>query len=133
MARQRAAEGQLGGLGRRIDEWRARQPRRRAMPERLWAEAVRLAGEVGRYRVVCCTRLNHESLSRRLREARARKACGDGARLVELRGSDLLATGGSAGSVLELDAPDGTRLRLTLAAGQCLDLAAVVAAFGRRP
>jgi len=133
MARRRTADERQEELRQRIDEWRRGLPKRRAMPEDLWSEAARLAAEVGVYRVARATRVNYASLAGRLEEARERESRAAGTRFVELRGGQLLATGGVAGPVLEIEAADGTRLQLRLEAGQSVDVAAVVAAFGRRP
>jgi len=137
---------ELKDLHRRIEAWRRTQPGTRPMPEELWKEATGFARKLGVCRVSRALRVNYGGLKRRVM-ARDLAAV-DGRRsqrtptvarrdFVELSG--LPAFGvlneAAAGSdaVVEVAAPDGTRLTIRVKGATSPSVAAWVSAFRGRP
>ena len=122
-------------LRKRIDYWRRTRDRRTPMPAELWDEAVALAWSGRAYAVAHALGVNFEGLRRRMAEAGpgGRGEAAPGA-FVEVSGAQILgaAGAGAPGPVVELSDGGGARLTVRLAAGTDLDVAGVVAAFGRR-
>ena len=123
----RAAQG-LQQVRRRIDVWRWTRLKRSPMPEELWAQAARLAQRLGVWRVARDLGLCYESLKRRVEEKASRKEPG-AVRFVEVQGADLIGVASGDGTVVELHATDGTRMRVRLGGGAQVDIMALVAAF----
>ena len=122
------ATQRLQEVRRRVDVWRWTRLKRSPMPEELWARATRLAQSLGVWRVARDVGLCYESLKRRVEEKAPRKEPG-AMRFVEVRGSDLMDVASSDGTVVELHATDGTRLRVRLGGSAQVDMVALVAAF----
>jgi hypothetical protein len=119
---------QLQELRSGIEVWRWTRLKRSPMPEELWAQAARLAQNLGVGRVARDLGLCYESLKRRVEEKASRKDAG-AVRFVEVRGADLMDVTSSNGPVVELQASDGTRMTVRLGSGTPVDLQALVAAF----
>lgn len=105
---QRCGASALSGLRQGIAAWRSTclGPQGR-MPERLWREAVLLAGELGADRVASSLGLNRVALGRRLgRLAPIERSAGP-ATFVDV----TAAFAPSTPLALEIVARDGTRLR----------------------
>jgi len=116
---------------RRIERWRRTRPPYRRMPEELWEVAVSLAEVDGAYAVARDLDLNYATLKRRLeRAAGARRARAAG--FVEIDAAQLIDAAGAAGSVVELAAADGTKLRVQLRVDEALDVVALAGAVLRR-
>ncbi len=126
----RTAQG-LQLVRRRIDVWRWTRLKRSPMPEDLWVQATKLAGNLGVWRAAHELGLCYESLRRRVEEKASRKQAGD-VRFVEVRGSELMDVASSNGTVVELHATDGTRMTVRLGSGGQVDLQALVASFRRQ-
>lgn len=121
-------------LGRRVKRWRETREKRSPMPEALWREAARVAGDHGVNPVCRHVGLSYAALQKRVfagKEEPTRAPVVE-AGFVEVDAADLL--GGSPGqTVLELSERDGTRLTLRLAAGSKVDVVGLVEGFrGRR-
>ena len=116
---------------RRIERWRrTRRPYGR-MPEELWEVAVSLAAVDGAYAVARALDLNYATLKRRVQRATgARRAAGAG--FVEIDAVQLMGAAGMAGSVVEIAAADGTKLRVQLHPGEALDVVALAGAVLQR-
>jgi hypothetical protein len=137
---------ELKGLLRRIEAWRRTQPGTRPMPEELWKEASGFARKLGVCRVSRALRVNYGGLKRRVM-ARGLAAV-DGRRsqrtptaarrdFVELSGLPafgvLNEAGAGSDAVVEMAAPDGTRLTIRVKGATSPNVAAWVSAFRGRP
>jgi len=117
---------------RRIERWRrTRRPYGR-MPEELWEVAVSLAAVDGAYAVARALDLNYATLKRRVQRATGARRAG-GAGFVEIDAVQLMGAAGMAGSEVELSDASGTTMVIRLATDQAVDVAALLAAFRRRP
>lgn len=144
-----AGPDELKGLYGKIQAWRQTRPGTRPMPEELWQEATSAARTLGIYRVVRALRLGSAGLKRRVmastsaRRAGARKAARLAGQLparradfIEMSGLCGLGTASPAATagdaVVEVAAPDGTRLTIRLQASIPNVAALVHALRGRR-
>src|SRR6185436_3261329 len=100
--------GRLAGLRCEINEWRSTcsGPQGR-MPERLWREAVLLAGELGPERVAQSLELNPSALGRRLGRLEPTRAVPRSPVFLDV----TPASSPPSPVTLEVLARDGTRLR----------------------
>lgn len=134
---------ELEELYAKIQAWRQTRPGTRPMPEELWAGATAAARTLGIYRVVRALRVNSTGLKRRLMANRgARRSKGirrqqpagrtDFIEMSSLAGLGMpTETSASGDAVVEVVAPDGTRLTIRWkAAGQ--NVAGLVNAFRGR-
>lgn len=110
-------------LSQRIERWRSQKPRTRAMPEELWEEASEAARSFGVGRVSTVLRLGYATLRRRsgaagVRSKRSRvdrTAPVPSSEFVELSGFPAIKSiAGGDEAVVEVAAPDGTRLTIRL-------------------
>src|SRR6185312_147328 len=113
----------LNVLGQKIERWRSQKPRTRAMPEELWEQAIEAARSLGVGRVSKALRLGYATLRRRTgteaaqgkpirRHGTSPVASGE---FVELSGfPSVRSLAGDEGTVVEVAAPDGTRLTIRL-------------------
>ncbi len=113
----------LETLSRKIEQWRSQKPRSRAMPEELWEQASEAARSLGAGRVSKALRLGYAPLRRRSGAEGARSQPSRGERtgsvasgeFVELSGfAAVRSMTGGEGAVVEVSAPDGTRLTIRL-------------------
>jgi hypothetical protein len=123
----RAAQG-LQVVRRRIDVWRWTRLKRSPMPEELWAQSAKLARNLGVWPVARDLGLCYESLKRRVEENGSRKKAG-AVQFVEMRGADVMDVASSDGTVVELQATDGARMRIRLGRDAQVDMTALIAAF----
>lgn len=127
---------ELDVLGQKIERWRSQKPRTRAMPEELWEQASEAARSFGVGRVSKVLRLGYATLRRRSsaegardkprrRDRTALMASGE---FVELSGfPSVRPMAGGDGAVVEVAAPDGTRLTIRLK--ESTDIVALVNAL----
>lgn len=113
----------LDGLSQKIERWRGQRPRTRSMPEELWEEASEVARSLGVGRVSKALGLGYATLRRRsgaeaVRGKRSRldrAAPAPSSEFVELSGfPSVRPMGGGEEAVVEVFAPDGTRLTIRL-------------------
>ncbi len=114
---------ELDELCQKIERWRGQKPRTRAMPEELWEQASEAARSFGVARVSKALRLGYATLQRR---SGAQGVRGKSSRqelpgpvangeFVELSGFPAVrAMASGDGAVVEVAAPDGTRLTIRL-------------------
>jgi len=136
---------ELEGLHRKIEAWRQTRPGTRPMPEELWKEAIGFAQKLGTGRVSRALRVNYGVLKRRVlaggpprvASRRSERALATrGPDFVELSGPATLAALGEApagsDTVVEVVAPDGTRLTIRMKGATSPNVAAWVSAFRDR-
>jgi hypothetical protein len=137
---------ELKGLQRRIEAWRRTQPGTRPMPEELWKEASGFARKLGICRVSRALRVNYSGLKRRVLarglptvDGRRSKRSPTVVRpdFIELSGLPALGALGEAAAgsdaVVEVAAPDGTRLTIRVKGATSPNVAAWVSAFRGKP
>ena len=123
----------LSQLRRRIERWRRTRVKRSPMPPELWIAATELAQELGVYRVAQEVGVGYESLKDRV-EAQGEHGAREAGAFVELAGASLVsAAPATARSEVELSDARGTTMVIRLATDQVVDVAALLAAFRRRP
>lgn len=123
----RLTDRRIEPLRRQLEQWRGTHPKRRALPEPLWQQAVALAQEHGVYAASRALRLSYESLRRR---AEAEGSSSSGAKcseltratFVELGASRVSVAPSSEGAVVEVTGSSGQRLTVRLRGGE-LDVA----------
>jgi hypothetical protein len=119
------AARQLKQVRNSVDIWRRTRQKLAPMPEELWTQATELAHRLGVWPVARDLSLAYESLKQRV-EAKNRRKQAKTTRFVEIRGTDLLGVSDSDGTVVELCAPDGTRMTVRLGGGTRGDMPALV-------
>lgn len=117
----------LAQLRRRIERWRGTRARGAPMPAELWRAATELARGLGAYRVAQELGIGYGSLRGRLR-AGGERGGAEAAAFVAVDGAALFAPASGHGEV-ELSDAGGRKVVIRLAAGQGVDVAAVVAAW----
>lgn len=144
MPTARETSNELKALKADVEEWRKRRGKRTRIPERFWAEAVRVAAIDGVWAASRATRFRYPELKQRLATAAPRPVvallrtaaqppaggrgkgaahAGSGA-FVEL---SMDAIGAGARTVVELMGQSGDRMRIEAAGG--VDLAGLARAF----
>ena len=123
----------LEGVRRRIERWRQTRKVRSAIPDALWAAAVRMASAYGMNRTARVLRLNYYGLKKRV-EQQAVGAVGaaetkDEPRFVEL--APFSSVGGCE-CLLELEKAGGVRMRIQLKGVVTPDLTALSQTFWNR-
>jgi hypothetical protein len=126
--KSRDGKADLQSLRRRLDTWRmrCRGPQGR-IPEALWRAAVVRARRAGVEPVAAALHLNVAALRRRVRTAAAVLP----APAATPAFIDLGLVASATTWQFEVEAPDGAKLSIR-APGPVSDLAALLAAFGRR-
>src|SRR5215472_4911302 len=137
---------ELKDLHRRIEAWRRTKPGTRPMPEELWREASGFARKLGICRVSRALRVNYGGLKRRVSAGGLLVVGGRrGERTPTVIRPDFIELGGlpapgalseaAAGSdaVVEVVAPEGTRLTIRMKGVTNSQVAAWVSAFRGRP
>lgn len=129
MSQLSLAESQaIEELRERIAACRRGRYARAPLPRELWREATQCARRLGVYRAAQALGVSFDSLRGHLAEPdRGQSERGSGVGFVELGGATVL--GVRHGTALELENRGGSRLSIRLAAGDSLDVAAVVSAF----
>jgi hypothetical protein len=113
----------LERLGRKFEQWRKAQPKPRTrLPEALWRRAVKAACRHGVWRVAQTLRLDYETLRRRLAERgeSSPHASKPEATFVEVT---TTPTRSAVETGLEIERPDGRRLRIYFPAHSAAELA----------
>ncbi len=124
----------LEEVAEHFKQWRGVKNRGERIPEPLWNEAVGLVGTYGVSQVTRTLRLSGRDLNRRrgtIGTGRRRRGRDDGAAFVELDRSLVGQVVGPNASApwMELERPDGLRLRIQPTAGA--ELLALVERFMR--
>ena len=126
MQTETSAPSEVSGLdvlNQKIERWRSQKPRTRAMPEELWEEATAAARSFGVSRVSKALRLGYATLQERTGVEAARGKRSRQERTVPVASGEFVELSGfpsgrsmAAGeeSVVEVAAPDGTRLTIRL-------------------
>ena len=98
-----------------LDAWRKRRRRGRRIPETLWQAAVELCREHSVFEVSRALRLNYNGLKNRVPKATREigLAVGQHPDLGFVR-LDLGAPMASSGCLVEMEAPNGARMRMSL-------------------
>jgi len=114
----------LEGLSQKIEQWRNHRPRTRAMPEELWEQACEAARTLGVGHVSKALKLGYARLRERSSGLEVRRAESDrqartasvaSGEFVELSGfPSVRSLPGVEEAVVEVAAPDGTRLTIRL-------------------
>jgi hypothetical protein len=121
----------LAVVHRRFENWRRKRLQRSPVPEVLWKAAVEVAEEIGVSRTVRILRLDYYTLKRRVEGSREMMLAPEAAEFVELMGP---TTQGFAECRLELEHPDGARIRMEAKGSAMPDLVALSRSFwGSRP
>ena len=122
-----SASGGLEQTWRRIAQWRERCPYRgAAMPAALWRAAVALANRHGLYTTARTLRIDYGSLKKRLNAA---GGGGSSPAFVEL---PAVAPLGLGPCVIEVEAPQGARMRIEVTGVTVADLVTLTrGAWGR--
>lgn len=117
----------LTQLRRRIERWRRTRAKRSPMPAELWSAATDLARGLGAYRVARQLGIGYGSLRDRLR-ADGESGGVAAPAFVAVDGAALFAPAPASGhGEVELSDGGGLKVVIRLAAGQAVDVAAVVA------
>jgi len=126
MQTETVAAGEVSGLetlSQKIEQWRSQKPRTRAMPEELWEQASEVARSFGVGRVSKALGLGYAPLRRRCGAEGARRQPGRRERTAPVASGEFVELSGFAavrsmadgeGAVVEVSAPDGTRLTIRL-------------------
>jgi hypothetical protein len=113
--------------GQRVFErWRRSRDRSWRIPERLWSKAVELAAVYGVCRTSRVLGLDYNALKKRVGGSRseASPSSTSASGFVE-----LLAPAAGVESVIEVEARDGTKLRVHVKGGPAADVVALVRSF----
>ena len=117
---------QLAEARRRFERWREhRGPGHRRIPERLWRLAVRLAAKHGLHVTSRSLGVNYMALKERAAERGVLPPTHKPAFVEVVSGGAPL----SSGSLIELEKPDGGKVRVQLKAGEALDVTALMRNF----
>jgi hypothetical protein len=120
----------------RITQWRRTREKRSPMSAELWGAAVALARTEGTYPIARALRVDYASLARRVAETQsgndAGVTAGGSSGFVELSGAQILDASMPVGPILEICNRDGLRLTVRLAAGEKVDVAALLHGLCRR-
>ena len=125
-------EVELDAVQARIERWRRIRPKRCAMPEELWADALTLCSSLGVHPVARRLRLNYDRLKLRMAEAELRALTRPAPvppGFVELPATSAVRRGPVSVAEVELSRPDGARLTFRMADRQEVDLAELSGAF----
>ena len=124
----------LESTRRRFERWRLTQRSRSRIPEALWASAVKAATRYGLNPTARALGLDYYSLKRRVEAAASRGGSDrqEGAKSAagKIRRGEFIelapvAPAGSPECILELEHPDGAKMRVHLTGMQVPDLAAL--------
>ena len=107
----------LEAVSRHVEQWRSGRKRGERIPQRIWEEALALVGTYGISRVSRGLRLSYTELQNRRRRIAAtqpRQGPAEETAFVEIDGALLeqAARGEATATWLELERPDGLRLRI---------------------
>lgn len=117
--------GPISDLGHRLEVWRRARPGRGAMPSDLWEDAARLAQIHGINPIARALRLDYHALKRHMQAAQRLEGVSRPA-FVEVSLSPPLP---ASDCVVELERPDGARMRVQLSRHD--DLVALTESFWR--
>ncbi len=121
----RALPAPLEAVRRRFEHWRRTREGHSRIPDPLWNSAVKLSVTFGIHRTAKTLRLNADSLKRRV-------ASGDGSdsprREATATFVELVSSGPpcSPECIVELEHPDGTKMRIQVAGSQSSEVVTAV-------
>lgn len=122
-------DARIEKVGSELAEWRRSHRPPTPLPEQLWHQAVELAGEHGAYKIARALRLDYAVLKRRLGKAAWAVPSPEGgsvATFVEV----VAPFSGSIGEcALEVDAPEGGRMRVVMKNVPASGLATIIRDF----
>ena len=139
----------LDTLRRRFDRWRRTRKRRRRTPDTLWEAAVRAAGVYGLHRTAKALRVNYYALKKQVQRAasggglpaetgRASRdasddpvVSGDGRAVATFLELAAPAFRNAGECIVELEHPEGAKMRIHLKGVEVPDLAALSRGFWR--
>ena len=113
----------LEEVAERFEQWRRNKKKGERIPEQLWSEAIGLVGTYGVSQVTRILRLSGTDLNKRRGMSgagrRRRQGTDAGAAFVEIDRKDVAQASGlnATAAWLELQRPDGLRLRIQPAGG----------------
>lgn len=112
----------------RFDQWRQTRQKRGAIPDELWSSAVKLAGELGVYKVARSLSLNYASLKKRFNQPspRIHTEIEASSSFIEI---PIMTTGGDAHCRVDIQRTDGNQMQIRLPHGGGAELSALVRAF----
>lgn len=115
-------------LQRRVEIWRQTRRLREPMPVPLWESAARLAQRHGVYRVARIVRLDYHSLKERLGSLNSQKNItpGQNPAFIEMQ---LPFSPTTAECLIELERPQGDRMRIHVKGAPAPDLVALIRSF----
>lgn len=122
----------LEAAKRRFDRWRQTPDRSRRIPEALWSAAAKLANEYGVCKTAQALGLDYNALKQRVTTPAqdGPPVPSGGPTFMEF----IPASASTLESVIEVEEPGGSRLRIHLKGAQVPDIAALVQQFaGGRP
>ena len=122
----------LEAVRRRFERWRRTRKVRSAVPEPLWDSAVKMAGAYGLHRTSKALRVNYYSLKKRV-EREAAVVAGPPEKDVAATFIELVPPVGvgPCECTMELETPDGAKMRVHLQGGAAPDLPALSRSFWR--
>lgn len=136
----------LDPLRERIRVWRTTRHRPKAMPPPIWDHAVVLAREFGVCKVARAVGLDYTALRKKVAKAMElpglvlptfmdlSSLVAEEAPPLAFPGNQAAGQPGTAGALIDISTPDGTRIRIHLEAGRGMEAAGIMAAFlGGRP
>jgi hypothetical protein len=117
---------QIEQIQKRLEAWRKTHKKRTRIPNRLWNEAVKVAGQNGLYKTARALRLDYNALKKRLH------AVADGNKITQAF-VELIPAASSPISecLVELESPHGEKMRIHLKGTALPDLAAMGDMFWR--
>jgi hypothetical protein len=116
----------IAPLQKRFDAWRKSRRLRARIPGPLWNSAVRVAGQYGLHKTARALHLDYYGLKKRIEAAGVKQ--GPAPSFIELRPSAPEAT---SECVIELEARNGAKMRITLKGMGSPDLNALSDTFWR--
>ena len=118
----------LERLRRRFDGWRQTRGGRSRIPERLWASAVKAAGQYGLNPTARALGLDYYSLKKRV-QATASRGRPDRQPVVKFVELGPPSSASTSECLLELEHPRGAKMRVQLKGMQAPDLTALSRSF----
>jgi hypothetical protein len=116
---------------RRLDQWRRTRPHRSRVPEDLWMSAVEVARRIGVSRTAGILRLNYCLLKRRVEISGEIQPAREAVEFMEVLAPRVQ---GGCECRIELEHPEGARMRMEIKGSAMPDLVALSRSFwGSRP
>ncbi len=131
MARRRAPlPARLEATRQRFESWRSKKEPHSRIPDRLWDQAVKRAGECGIHRTARTLRLDYKGLKKRVEAALSSSSREESApAFFELVPGPA---SGTSECLVELEDPRGPKMRIHLKSAGRAELTALAQLFWRR-